>query len=327
MADNQNPQDEQSFEHLIFDWNNPSMTTRPARQAREEAQKVSEENRVKREEIHQSTIEERKAELLRQRREKTQNTSRLSGTAGGRRNVRRPAAAKTRTVRKKTGGNGWLKSLVPAGGIPRTWLIRGGAGMAAVLVLIIVIWGLTHMGGGARRRAPQIDKSLPSYIYEDYLSVNPWSRPGISADAITGIVIHYTASPGTEAEQMRDYFESLGEGSGTRASSHFVIGTDGKILICVPLGEVAYASNSRNMDTISIEYCHSDESGALSEECYRSLVKLTKWLLDRYSLSAEDVIRHYDILGKVCPKYFVDHPEDWEKFLSDVEKEPVSDGT
>ena len=29
-----------------------------------------------------------------------------------------------------------------------------------------------------------------------------------------------------------------------------------------------------------------------------------------------DVIRHYDVTGKICPKYYVDHPEAWEDFRS-----------
>ena len=32
----------------------------------------------------------------------------------------------------------------------------------------------------------------------------------------------------------------------------------------------------------------------------------------------KDVIRHYDVSGKVCPKYFVEDPEAWEQFLEDV---------
>ena len=38
---------------------------------------------------------------------------------------------------------------------------------------------------------------------------------------------------------------------------------------------------------------------------------ITKWLL-------ADIIRHYDVTGKICPKYFVDHPEEWETFHKDV---------
>jgi N-acetylmuramoyl-L-alanine amidase CwlA len=35
-------------------------------------------------------------------------------------------------------------------------------------------------------------------------------------------------------------------------------------------------------------------------------------------LTEEDVIRHYDITGKICPKYFVDDEDAWMQFKTDV---------
>ncbi len=30
------------------------------------------------------------------------------------------------------------------------------------------------------------------------------------------------------------------------------------------------------------------------------------------------MIRHYDVTGKVCPKYFVEHEEAWQQFKEEV---------
>ena len=30
------------------------------------------------------------------------------------------------------------------------------------------------------------------------------------------------------------------------------------------------------------------------------------------------MIRHYDVTGKICPKYFVEHEDAWEQFKADV---------
>lgn len=40
-----------------------------------------------------------------------------------------------------------------------------------------------------------------------------------------------------------------------------------------------------------------------------------RWGLDPQS---GGLIRHYDVTGKICPKWFVDYPEDWEQFKADV---------
>ena len=155
-------------------------------------------------------------------------------------------------------------------------------------------------------------------ITEDLLPVNEYSRPGLSTNEITGIVIHYTANPGSTAMENRDYFEGLKDSHITQASSNFVVGLDGEIVQCVPTWEVAYASNTRNFDTVSIECCHPDETGKFNEATYKSMVQLTAWLCEKFSLTEEDVIRHYDITGKICPKYFVENEDAWKQFKSDV---------
>ena len=152
------------------------------------------------------------------------------------------------------------------------------------------------------------------------LTVNPYSRPGTRSDKIENIVVHYTANPGTTAEQNRNYFEGLKDSRETRASSHFIVGLKGEIVQCVPTWEVAYASNDRNSNTVSIETCHKTSDGTYTEDTYETLVQLTAWLCEKFGLTEEDVIRHYDITGKNCPKYFVEDEDAWEQFKSDVKK-------
>ena len=150
--------------------------------------------------------------------------------------------------------------------------------------------------------------------------MNPYSRPGEPLEKINGVVIHYVGNPGTTAHANRNYFESLSSGAeDTYASSHFIVGLDGEVIQCVPLTEVAYASNTRNEDTVSIEVCHPDETGQFSPVTYARTVELTAWLCRTFKLNpSQDVIRHYDVTGKICPKYYVDNPEAWDDFRADV---------
>lgn len=159
---------------------------------------------------------------------------------------------------------------------------------------------------------PELDVQL--------LTVNEYSRPGISTDGVKGVVVHYTANPGSTAQNNRDYFENLKDTQDNQVSSNFVIGMEGEIIQCVPTSEIAYASNSRNNDTVSIECCHPDDTGEFTEDTYRSLVELVAFLCGKFDLTTDDVIRHYDVTGKECPKYFVDHEDQWQAFLSDVAK-------
>ena len=191
------------------------------------------------------------------------------------------------------------------------------AGILALIALTLILGIYSCVSGG--RRNLDVDASEPD-IDVQLLDVNAYSRPGIETEGINGIVIHYTANPGSTAQENRDYFNDLQYTHTTEASSNFIIGLEGEIIQCVPTWEVAYASNERNFDTVSIECCHPDESGEFTDETYRSLVQLTAWLCMKFDLTEEDVIRHYDVTGKICPKYFVDHEDEWEEFRLNVRK-------
>ena len=163
-------------------------------------------------------------------------------------------------------------------------------------------------------------------IEEMLLTPNEYSRPQTALNKVNGVVIHYTANPGTDALANRNYFEGLKDGKTYSngnyiyTSSNFIIGLNGDIIQCIPLNEVAYASNGRNEDTISIEVCHPDETGKFTDKSYKSLVKLTAWICSEYNLKKDEIIRHYDVTGKICPKYFVENEEEWEHFKDDVFK-------
>lgn len=157
---------------------------------------------------------------------------------------------------------------------------------------------------------PEIDEQL--------LTINEYSRPGDKTDAIEYVVIHYLGNPKTTAQQNHDYFESLKDLKNVSMSANFVIDIDGEIIECVPPGEIAYASNSMNHLSVSIENCHLDDSGRFTEDTYESCVKLTAYLVAEYGLERENIIRHYDVTGKECPLYYVEHEDKWEAFRDDV---------
>ena len=187
--------------------------------------------------------------------------------------------------------------------------------MMVFLVLIIV-----KVAGRSQERPEGLEDLLEPDYEVNLLTPNEYSRPGIALDKVNGIVIHYTAHPGSSARANRDYFESLSISHETMASSHFIIGLDGEVVQCIPTAEISYASNDRNDDTISIECCHPDETGEFTEQTYDSLVQTTAWLCVKFDLTTKDVIRHYDVTGKDCPRYFVQNEGAWKKFKKDVDK-------
>lgn len=191
--------------------------------------------------------------------------------------------------------------------------------------LCIMFWLFFHFSAREQRKVPP-EELPPIDLTVKLLDPNPYSRPGTSLEQVKGIVVHYTANPGTDAMANRNYFNNLPainqkKAKDTYASSHFVIDLDGEIVQCIPTNEIAYASNERNKDTISIECCHKRKNGKFTSQTYQSLVELTTYLCLKFGLTESDLIRHYDITGKNCPKYYVEHPDAWEQFLARIKQE------
>lgn len=133
--------------------------------------------------------------------------------------------------------------------------------------------------------------------------------------------MHWVGNAGSTALANRNYFENLKNTHKTSASSHYIIGLEGEIVRCIPENEVAFHSGSYSMNrqSIGIENCHPDWEGKFSDDTYNSLVELCADICNRYELDVESsIIRHYDVTGKNCPKYYVENEAEWNKFKRDV---------
>lgn len=205
-----------------------------------------------------------------------------------------------------------------------------GRHMSFPLILLALVIGLSAgFGAGWLRwgykKPYTVDLKaveVPKWVKQDFIRKNIFSRPDVSLKRVDNIVIHYVANPGKSAMQNRNYFDGLADqdpnAPGQSASAHFIVGLEGEVIQCIPVSEMAYAAAPRNYDTISIETCHPDATGAYTTATYNSLVKLTASLCVQLKLNENDLLRHYDINGKNCPKYFVENEAAWKQFKKDV---------
>ena len=91
--------------------------------------------------------------------------------------------------------------------------IKVGSTILITLLLALSIMKISGRGIFAQRAYSELSDEVISAqkpdIDVELLTVNEYSRPGLSTNEITGIVIHYTANPGSTAMENRDYFEGL----------------------------------------------------------------------------------------------------------------------
>lgn len=154
---------------------------------------------------------------------------------------------------------------------------------------------------------------------EKFLTINPYSRPGKKLTSIKNIVIHWVGNAGSSAIANRNYFESL-KNKHIYASSQYIIGLNGEVIQCMPENEVAYHAGNltMNYNSIGIESCHPDWTGKFNDATYNALIELLTDLCRRYNLTADKIIRHYDVTGKICPKYYVEHNDEFLEIRNKV---------
>jgi len=171
-------------------------------------------------------------------------------------------------------------------------------------------------------------------ITQKLLTPNPYSRPQIPLARVKALIVHYVGNAGTSAVFNRNYFEMRGGGKLGYGSAHLIVGLQGEILQCIPLEEVAHHAgptakttqaakkvlgNYPNGCTIGVETCHIDQAGRYTPETWQSTVKLCAWLCQQFDLTEDDIFTHHFVTGKDCPLWFVNNPDDWVRFINDVE--------
>ena len=183
--------------------------------------------------------------------------------------------------------------------------------LVLLALVLLVLGGVKLRYALAHRGLPGSNVSAPDFVTVDYLPLNEYSRPGTPLREISGVVVHYVGNPGTSAAANRSFFANLALTHETYASAHFVVGLKGEILQCVPLTEIAYCSNTANDYTVSIEVCPPDDTGKFNDA----------------TMDTEHVVRHYDVTGKICPKYYVENEDAWLAFREDVSARIEEDKT
>lgn len=145
------------------------------------------------------------------------------------------------------------------------------------------------------------------------------------------IVIHYTGNSNDTAFNNCKYFFSVKR----NASAHYFV-DENNIYRCVKdeniawhCGAKAYKhSYCRNSNSIGVELCtKKGENFYFDEKTVKNAVELVKMLMEKYNIPITNVLRHYDVTGKICPEPYVRKGEDWLDFKINLTKKGTKDMT
>lgn len=169
-------------------------------------------------------------------------------------------------------------------------------------------------------------------INKDYPCKETNYRKG-RRDSIKYIVIHYVGATGSALDNVK-YYGSSNVG----ASAHYYVGhasENGAIYQSVAPENCAwhcgsetgvYYSPCRNDNAIGIEMCCHLKNGEwyFDDITVEKTIELTKYLMEKYNIPIENVIRHYDVTHKTCPAPFVLDEQKWKEFKKSLEDDSMT---
>lgn len=148
------------------------------------------------------------------------------------------------------------------------------------------------------------------------------------------IVIHYTGNDGDTDEANGKYFKN----NIVKTSAHYFVDGD-SVTRSVPdnyiawhcggglqgLNGHAYWLKCTNTNSVGIELCDEKKNGKydFTDATINNAVELVKDLMKEYNIPVSNVIRHYDVTGKKCPKPFVEDEKAWNNFKAKLTTTPV----
>ena len=148
--------------------------------------------------------------------------------------------------------------------------------------------------------------------------------------AIEYLVIHYTGNEGDTANNNAVYF---GRDKVGKSANYFV--DENEVWQSVPDTDTAwhcgggkqgsnggsYFGKCINNNSIGIEICMLDKDGNIRLKSIANAIKLTKILMQKYNIGIDNVIRHYDVTGKDCPRPMVENEDLWTSFKQSLLQE------
>ena len=148
-------------------------------------------------------------------------------------------------------------------------------------------------------------------INEKLIKYNFSSRGG---EKIKYIVMHDTGntSKGAGADNHFLFFNSADR----QSSAHYFV-DDKQILRVVKdsdkswhCGDGRGLNGITNENSIGVEMCINSDGDF--NKTYLNALKLTKYLMKKYNIPLENVVRHYDASRKICPNIWKEN--NWEKW-------------
>lgn len=144
------------------------------------------------------------------------------------------------------------------------------------------------------------------------------------------IVVHYTANDGDKAQGNGYYFSQPNRG----ASAHYFV-DENEVVRSVKDKDIAWHCGAknymhkfcRNENSIAVEICSRKNLFGdyyfKAKSLDNASVLITE-LMETYNIPIENVVRHFDVTGKICPAPLIDVKK-WNEFKEQIRGELMTE--
>lgn len=156
--------------------------------------------------------------------------------------------------------------------------------------------------------------------------ISPFNHNQGTISRIKYIAIHYCGAVGSAEANARYFY-----GGNRNASAHYFV-DEKDIWQSVEDADIAWHVGAnkylhpecRNQNSLGIEMCckttgdpsKADANWYFEDKTVERTIALTRYLMKKYEIDADHVVRHYDVTGKVCPAPYVYNTgkHTWDQF-------------
>lgn len=146
------------------------------------------------------------------------------------------------------------------------------------------------------------------------------------------LVVHYTANDGDTDEANAKYFKN----NVVKASAHYFVDDDSvtqsvhdnyvawhcggnRYSNYKTTGGAKYYKKCTNTNSIGVELCDTVKNGeyGFGDKTVNNAIELIKDKMEQYNIPIGNVIRHFDVTGKICPAPLIEEKA-WNNFKSKI---------
>lgn len=165
--------------------------------------------------------------------------------------------------------------------------------------------------------------------------LTPYNFTKRSSKTNTYLVIHYVGDVSSAKNNALYFYNNDLRGTDREASAHYFVD---KTSIWQSVDDSnnswhcggglqgnkghTFYKKCTNSNSIGIEMCCKKTSSGgwyFEDKTVQNTIELVRYLMKKYNIPIENVIRHFDVTGKICPAPYVDELE-WSKFKNRILK-------